>query len=63
MSKRVIEGNVRIHECDFPDWYWTYGDVETDEQDNLVDILEDEFKDKRVRVTIEVIEETERGAE
>lgn len=51
---RTIEGEVIVRECDFSDWYFTYGDVSSDKEE-LTEILE-EYKGKKVRVTIEVIE-------
>lgn len=55
MDARIIEGKVVVSEVDFSDWYFTYGDV-TNEKENLTEVLE-EYKGKKVKVTIEVIEE------
>lgn len=53
--KRVIEGVATIGEVDFDLTYFEYAEIDAVDE-YLVDVMK-EFRGKRVRVTIEEVEE------
>lgn len=60
MSKKVVEGVVERQAIDsemVKDMPIALGDIKTENGSLLTDVLFDEFPDKKVRVTIEVIED------
>jgi hypothetical protein len=52
---KEMTGEVEVIDCDFADWSFEYANVDG-EKDDLVDFLR-EFRGKKVKITVQVIEE------